>query len=301
MNIEASPWTRVIGLPGSNHRSASARRSRWRTSAPSAPAMRSKIAPPIDRRSPATTSSIRVSPPPIGVPAMHPVCRTTVAAVPEVTSKLDRRGVVWGLVGVAITLAIAFVGSDGLVWFDAALVGYLFGIDLHGVRRDLPLRGVAPPPADGDAQPPRLGRVPRRARPRNLAALPALVGHAPARPGLHPPPLADPLARPPARLLGLRPRRPGDVPADARPAALRERRPGGRPLPGVHLAASARCSFDAEQRRRLARSTTPSTSPPCSCSPACSSSCAAGCATPGRSPPSAAATSSPSPACSPCR
>jgi hypothetical protein len=36
---------------------------------------------------------------------------------------LDRRGVAWGLVGVAITLAITFVGSDGLVWFDAALVG----------------------------------------------------------------------------------------------------------------------------------------------------------------------------------
>ena len=41
---------------------------------------------------------------------------------------LDRRGVVWGLVGVAVTLAIVFVGSDGLVWFDAALVGYLFGV-----------------------------------------------------------------------------------------------------------------------------------------------------------------------------
>ena len=41
---------------------------------------------------------------------------------------LDRRGVVWGLVGVAVTLAITFVGSDGLLWFDAALIGYLFGI-----------------------------------------------------------------------------------------------------------------------------------------------------------------------------
>jgi nitrate reductase gamma subunit len=36
--------------------------------------------------------------------------------------------VVWGLVGVAITLALAFVGSNGLLWFDAALVGYLFGV-----------------------------------------------------------------------------------------------------------------------------------------------------------------------------
>ena len=41
---------------------------------------------------------------------------------------LDRRGVAWGLVGVAVTLAITFVGSDGLLWFDAALIGYLFGI-----------------------------------------------------------------------------------------------------------------------------------------------------------------------------
>ncbi len=41
---------------------------------------------------------------------------------------LDRRGVVWGLLGVAVTIAITFVGSDGLVWFDAALIGYLFGV-----------------------------------------------------------------------------------------------------------------------------------------------------------------------------
>jgi hypothetical protein len=41
---------------------------------------------------------------------------------------LERRGVAWGLVGVAIVIAITFLGSDGLVWFDAALIGYLFGI-----------------------------------------------------------------------------------------------------------------------------------------------------------------------------
>jgi hypothetical protein len=34
---------------------------------------------------------------------------------------LDRRAVVWALVGVAITLAITFLGSGELVWFDAAL------------------------------------------------------------------------------------------------------------------------------------------------------------------------------------
>ena len=38
------------------------------------------------------------------------------------TSHLDRRGLVWGGVGVAILLAITLFGSGGLVWFDAALV-----------------------------------------------------------------------------------------------------------------------------------------------------------------------------------
>jgi hypothetical protein len=36
-----------------------------------------------------------------------------------VVSALDRRGVVWGLVGIAVTLAITVFGSEGLVWFDA--------------------------------------------------------------------------------------------------------------------------------------------------------------------------------------
>ncbi len=42
--------------------------------------------------------------------------------------RLDRRGVVWGAVAVAVVLALSFIGSDGLLWFDAALVGYLFGV-----------------------------------------------------------------------------------------------------------------------------------------------------------------------------
>ncbi|WP_116997069.1 MFS transporter [Desertimonas flava] len=41
---------------------------------------------------------------------------------------LDRRAVAWGLVGVVITMAVTFVGSDRLVWFDAALIGYLYGV-----------------------------------------------------------------------------------------------------------------------------------------------------------------------------
>ncbi len=41
---------------------------------------------------------------------------------------VDRRGITWGLVGVAVTLAITFFGSGRLLWFDAALIGYLFGV-----------------------------------------------------------------------------------------------------------------------------------------------------------------------------
>lgn len=44
-----------------------------------------------------------------------------------VDTRLDRRGVIWGLLAVAVTLALVFLGSSGLTWFDAALIGYLFG------------------------------------------------------------------------------------------------------------------------------------------------------------------------------
>jgi len=40
---------------------------------------------------------------------------------------LDRGAVAWGLAAVAVALALVVLGSDGLRWFDAALVGYLFG------------------------------------------------------------------------------------------------------------------------------------------------------------------------------
>jgi hypothetical protein len=42
--------------------------------------------------------------------------------------RLDRRGLAWGVVGVGVVVALTFIGSDRLVWFDAALVGYLFGV-----------------------------------------------------------------------------------------------------------------------------------------------------------------------------
>lgn len=40
---------------------------------------------------------------------------------------IDRRAATWGTVAVLLTLALAIVGSGNLRWFDAALVGYLFG------------------------------------------------------------------------------------------------------------------------------------------------------------------------------
>jgi hypothetical protein len=42
-------------------------------------------------------------------------------------AKIDRRAATWGLVAVVVSLAIAVLGSGNLRWFDAALVGYLFG------------------------------------------------------------------------------------------------------------------------------------------------------------------------------
>src|SRR5687768_16610122 len=40
---------------------------------------------------------------------------------------IDRRAATWGVVAVLVALAIAIRGSGTLRWFDAALVGYLFG------------------------------------------------------------------------------------------------------------------------------------------------------------------------------
>ncbi len=43
------------------------------------------------------------------------------------TSSIDSRGLMWGAIAVAIALVLVVFGSAGLRWFDAALVGYLFG------------------------------------------------------------------------------------------------------------------------------------------------------------------------------
>jgi hypothetical protein len=40
---------------------------------------------------------------------------------------IDRRAATWGVLVVLVAVAIAALGSGNLRWFDAALVGYLFG------------------------------------------------------------------------------------------------------------------------------------------------------------------------------
>jgi hypothetical protein len=87
---------------------------------------------------------------------------------------LDHRGVIWGVVGVGVVIAITFVGSDGLVWFDAALTGYLFGVlfAVFGVIYRYTVWVRRPPTAllnrrGWDAF--------RQRKARNAAALPSLV------------------------------------------------------------------------------------------------------------------------------
>ena len=92
----------------------------------------------------------------------------------EPKQPLDRRGVVWGLVAVALVVALTFVGSDGLAWFDAALVGYLFGtiFAVFGVVYRYAVWLRRPPTAMLN----RRGWDAFRARKgRNVAALPSLV------------------------------------------------------------------------------------------------------------------------------
>jgi nitrate reductase gamma subunit len=88
---------------------------------------------------------------------------------------LDRRGVLWGLVGVAVTIAITFIGSDGLVWFDAALIGYLFGVIfmVFGVIYRYSVWVRRPPTRVLNR---RGWDAFREGKARNLAALPGLVG-----------------------------------------------------------------------------------------------------------------------------
>jgi nitrate reductase gamma subunit len=87
---------------------------------------------------------------------------------------LDRRGVVWGLIAIAIVIALTFIGSDRLAWFDAALVGYLFGtiFAVFGVVYRYAVWLRRPPTAMLNQ---RGWDAFRQRKGRNLIALPSLV------------------------------------------------------------------------------------------------------------------------------
>jgi hypothetical protein len=87
---------------------------------------------------------------------------------------LDRRGLAWGGVGVAVVIALTFIGSDRLVWFDAALVGYLFGVifAVFGVVYRYAVWLRRPPTAMLNR---RGWDAFRQRKARNVAALPSLV------------------------------------------------------------------------------------------------------------------------------
>jgi hypothetical protein len=89
--------------------------------------------------------------------------------------RFDSRGVLWGTVGVAVLAALTFLGSDGLVWFDAALVGYLFGLFFAtaGIAYRYSVWLRRPPTAMLNR---RGWDAFRASKGRNVAALPALVG-----------------------------------------------------------------------------------------------------------------------------
>ena len=89
---------------------------------------------------------------------------------------IDRRAATWGVVAVLVALAIAGLGSGNLRWFDAALVGYLFGtlFAIFAVVYRYLIWLRRPPTALLNRRGWEAFRRPGR-RGRNAAALPGLV------------------------------------------------------------------------------------------------------------------------------
>lgn len=89
---------------------------------------------------------------------------------------IDRRAAAWGLAAVVATLVVAVVGSGNLRWFDAALVGYLFGtlLGIFGVVYRYLVWLRRPPTAMLNRRGWEAFRR-RGAAGRNLASLPKLI------------------------------------------------------------------------------------------------------------------------------
>lgn len=89
---------------------------------------------------------------------------------------VDRRAATWGVVAVLVALAIAILGSGNLRWFDAALVGYLFGtlFAIFGVVYRYLIWLRRPPTARLNRRGWESFRRPGK-RMRNAATLPGLV------------------------------------------------------------------------------------------------------------------------------
>jgi hypothetical protein len=89
---------------------------------------------------------------------------------------IDRRAATWGVIAVAVALAIAVLGSGNLRWFDAALIGYLFGtlFAIFAVVYRYLIWLRRPPTALLNRRGWEAFRRPGR-RGRNAAALPGLV------------------------------------------------------------------------------------------------------------------------------
>jgi hypothetical protein len=90
--------------------------------------------------------------------------------------RLDGTALTWGVLAVALTLGLVVLGSSGLTWFDAALVGYLMGtlFAIFGTVYRYVVWMRRPPTAKLNARGWELlwrGRQPGR----NLLALPGLV------------------------------------------------------------------------------------------------------------------------------